>query len=135
RHDPWPGDREPEGVQPELAHQPDVVRIPVVEVARDLAGVTGADPAGRRTEPVPDALAAPVLVHRSFDLVGGGRRTPDEVGREVVVHGRSFHSAARWPFSISTSSRTSAGSGIAPGRGPPFHFVCSCGTLESSICV
>ena len=95
RDDARPGDREAEGVEPELPHQRDVLRIAVVEVARDLAVVAGADLAGRRAEPVPDALAASVLGRRPFDLVGRGGRTPDEVGWEVVIHGRSFHSAAR----------------------------------------
>src|SRR5581483_6376531 len=33
----------------------------------------------------PDALAAPVLVEGAFELVGGGRGPPDEVGGECVV--------------------------------------------------
>src|SRR5213079_2280218 len=40
--DPRPGDREPERVEPQLAHQHDVLAIAVVEVAGDRAGVASA---------------------------------------------------------------------------------------------
>src|SRR3954471_9724366 len=64
--DAWPGDREAERVEPELAHELDVLWIPMVEVARDRAGVTAPNLAGRGAEAIPDALAAPVLVDRAF---------------------------------------------------------------------
>ena len=90
RHHAGPGDRESEHVEPELLHQPDVVRVAVVEVARDFAGVAAPDLAGGRTEAIPDALAAAVYMRRALDLVRGRRRTPDEVGGErarVDCHG------------------------------------------------
>ncbi len=77
-----PGDRETEGVEPELAHERHVVAVTVIEVARDLAGVAVPDLAGRRREPVPDALAASVRVRRALDLVRGGGGAPDEVAGE-----------------------------------------------------
>src|SRR4051794_9592933 len=90
RQHAWPRDREAEHVEPELLHQADVVRVAVVEVARDRAGVAAPNLAGGRTKAVPDALAAAVYMRRAFDLVRGRRRTPDEVGGErarVDCHG------------------------------------------------
>ena len=80
RDDPRPRDREAERIDPELAHERDVVAIAVVEVARDRAVVAVPDLAGRCAEAIPDALAAAVLGRRAFDLVRGGRGAPDEVG-------------------------------------------------------
>ena len=53
RHDARPGDREAKRVEPELAHQRDVVGIAVVEVARDRrrSRRCGPCPASRRTGP------------------------------------------------------------------------------------
>ena len=80
--DARPRDREAERVEPELAHQLDVVGVPVVEVARDRAGVAVANLAGCRAEAIPDALAAAVLGRCALDLVRGGRRAPDEAVRD-----------------------------------------------------
>ena len=85
RQDARPRDREAKRVQPELAHQPDVVAIAVVEVARHVAGVAVADLPGRRAEPVPDALAAAVLVRGALDLVRRRGGAPDEIGRKRAV--------------------------------------------------
>ena len=82
--DARPGDREPERVEAELAHQRDVVAVAVVEVARDRAVVAVPDLAGRGAEPVPDAFAAAVFARRAFDLVRGGCGAPDEVGWEQL---------------------------------------------------
>ena len=91
RDDARPRDREAERVEPELAHERDVVAIAVVEVARDRAVVAVAHLAGRRAEAIPHALAAAVLVRGALDLVRRRRRAPDEVGRErakrLVRHG------------------------------------------------
>ena len=92
---PWPGDREAERVQPELAHQRDVLGIPVVEVARDRARVAVAHLALAGGEGVPDAHAAPVLLGRALDLVGGGRRPPQEVAGKVSVSGHSASARER----------------------------------------
>ncbi len=80
-----PGDREPERVEAELAHELHVVAVAVVEVACDLAGVAAADLAGRRGEAIPDALASAVSIGRSLDLVRRSCRAPDEVGGEGAV--------------------------------------------------
>ena len=88
-----PRDREAERVEPELAHQRDVLAVAVVEVARDLAGVAVPHLAGRRAEAVPDALAAAVLVGRALDLVRGRGGAPDEVvGKMSSVGGHGLSS-------------------------------------------
>jgi hypothetical protein len=46
RLDPRPRHREPVGAQAEFGHQPDVLRIPVVVIHRDVTGVAVAYPAG-----------------------------------------------------------------------------------------
>ncbi len=84
RHDARPGDREAKRVEPEPAHQRNVVGIAVVEVAGDVPGVAVPDLARRRAEPIPHALASSVLVGRAFDLVRRGRRAPDEAARKLA---------------------------------------------------
>ncbi len=83
--DPRPRDREPERRRPELTQQRDVVAIAVVEVAGGRAALAVANLAGRRTEAIPDALAAAVEIGRPLDLVGGGARAPEEPRREAVL--------------------------------------------------
>jgi hypothetical protein len=80
--DPRPCDRQPEGVDPELAHERDVLAVAVVEVARDRTAVAVPDLAGRCAEAIPDALTAAVLGGCALDLKRGGRGTPDEVSRK-----------------------------------------------------
>ena len=81
-NDARPRDREAEGVESELAHERDVLGIAVVEVARDCGGVAVAHLPRGHGEPVPHALAAPVLAGRAFDLVRRRRGAPDEIGGE-----------------------------------------------------
>src|SRR4029077_1538093 len=89
-NDARPRDGEAECVEAELAHQRDVRGVAVVEVAGDVARVAVPDLAGRRGEPVPDTLAAPVLGGRAFDLVRRGGSAPEEAGRiragRLIVH-------------------------------------------------
>ena len=87
RQDPGPGDREPEGVDAELAEQPDVLRVAVVEIARHGTALAVADVSRRSAKTVPDALPPPVLGHSPFELVGRRRHTPDEVLRERCCSG------------------------------------------------
>ena len=87
---PRPGDGEAEGARAELAHQGDVLGVAVVEVARHFAGLAVADVALDRAEAVPDALAAPVLVDRTLDLVRGCRHAPPERAREAAVAHRTL---------------------------------------------
>ncbi len=98
RDDARPGDREPVRVEPELAHQAHVFRVAVVGVARDPAVIAVRDRSRSGRKPVPDALPAAVLAHRSLDLVRRGRSPPEEVGGEGSVghvgsslHGRALH--------------------------------------------
>ena len=58
--DPGPGDREAVGVHAEVAHQGDVLPVPVVVVARDVAGVAVHRRAGRVAVGVPDRGSAAV---------------------------------------------------------------------------
>ncbi len=83
RLDPRPGDGEPVGPQAERGHQRDVLAVPVVGVAGDVARVPAADLARRMAEGVPDRGALAVCARRSLDLVSGRRRAPDEPGREL----------------------------------------------------
>src|SRR5207248_7074058 len=71
--------REAKRVDAQLAHQRDVVRVAVVEVARDFSRVAVPDLSRRRAEAVPDALAAPILACCPLDLVRRRRGAPDEV--------------------------------------------------------
>jgi hypothetical protein len=88
--DARPGHGEPVGVEAELRHQGDVLAVPVVVVAGHVAVVTPRHPAGRMGEPIPDALAAPVLGDGALDLVGGGGGAPQEPRRERILrHPRS----------------------------------------------
>ena len=63
--DPWPRDREAVRVEAELPHEAHVLRVAVVRVARNAAGVAVRDPAGRVVKrsqmlsPRPSSLAAP----------------------------------------------------------------------------
>ena len=75
----WPRDAEAIGPQAHLGHEVEVVAPSPVVVARDVAGLVVDDPARRVAERVPDARAASIEVHRTFDLVGGGCRAPRKV--------------------------------------------------------
>ena len=52
-------------------------------VARHVAGVSVGDLALRVREHVPHALAAATVAYGALDLVAGGRRAPEESGREL----------------------------------------------------
>jgi hypothetical protein len=80
-----PGPRRREAVGPEVerAHQGDVLRHPVVVVARDVTGVAAEHGPGHLREDVPDRRPAPVLEDRALDLVRRGRGTPEEVVGEL----------------------------------------------------
>ena len=67
-HDARPRDRHAELVHAHPLHQRDVLRVLVVEVVGDVAGVLG--------EGVPDGDAAAALAGAALDLVGGGRDAP-----------------------------------------------------------
>ena len=96
REDARPRDREAERVEAELAHQPDVVAVAMVEVARDLAGVAVAHLPGCRGEAVPHALAAAVLVAAPSIWYAAVAAPQTEVGRGTRV--------GRWPFRVPLGS-------------------------------
>ncbi len=87
-----PGHRQAIAAEPEVGHQLDVLAIPVVVVARDVAGVAVPYAPRRVGEAIPDALAAPVVPGRALDLIGRGRGSPHELGRELSFR----HGAPSW---------------------------------------
>ena len=135
REDARPRDREAEGVEPELAHQPDVVGEAVVEVARDRAALAVPHLPRRRTEPIPDALAAAVLVDGAFDLVRRGRGAPGEIGWKRGLLGHAACLLTKWSGRSSTSAVPAPRSPtLRPARAP--SGACEsprsgCGTAES----
>ena len=80
RLDPRPRDREPVRVHAQAAHQRDVLGVPVVVVAGDVAGVAVDDPAGSRVNVSQMARAPAVLGRGALDLVR--RRAGAEEARQ-----------------------------------------------------
>ena len=78
--------REPVCIEAELAHQLDVFAVPVVVVAGHIPGVAVQHPAALGAERIPRGAAPAALIHGPLDLVGGGRRTPDERFRKGGTH-------------------------------------------------
>ena len=91
-----PRDREAVGLEAQRRHEVEVLAPAVVVVAGDVAGVAVLDGARNAAEGVPDRVAAPVLVRRPLDLVGGRGGAEAESGREAG-HGRGNLPAARPP--------------------------------------
>ncbi len=120
--DPAPRDAEAIGREPERAHQRDVLRVPAVVVARDIAGVTVVDTPGRMREAVPDARAGAVGERRAFDLVRRRRRAPQEPRRKDPGSGCAHEpppaapsvtcSRCSWP-SFASGTRTPSGPGAS----------------------
>src|SRR5260370_1362348 len=79
---PRPGDREPVGRQSQLPHEPHVVAVSVVVVTGHVTGVTVDGLVRGVAEGVPDGRRSTVLRGGTFDLVGRGRRAPQEPGWE-----------------------------------------------------
>ncbi len=76
--DARPGDGEAEGLQTHALHHLDVLRVAVVEVVGDVAGVAVGGLAGGVGEGVPDGDAAAAFVDRAFHLIGRGGGAPEE---------------------------------------------------------
>jgi hypothetical protein len=76
--DARPGDRESVAAESELAHERDVLRVPIEVIAGYIARVAIGDSAGGMTEDVPDRLPATALADGPFDLIrrGGGAPYP-----------------------------------------------------------
>ncbi len=81
-----PRHREAVGADAEIAHQRDVLRITVIVVAGNVAGLAIVHVAGAAKR-VPDAGAATVFIRRAFNLIGRGRDAPDEIGARCWSHG------------------------------------------------
>ena len=83
----------PQELQDEGGEQRHVLAVAVVGIAGDVAGVAATDLSWRVTEGVPHRGTPPVGSHRSLDLVGGRRRSPDKAFREAegaIVTCRQF---------------------------------------------
>ena len=72
RQDARPCDRKPMGADPKPAHLIDVLGIVMVMIAGDVAAVAIGNAANLSAISVPDARAAPVLLHGAFDLITRG---------------------------------------------------------------
>ena len=96
RQNAAPGDAEAVGVEPELAHQRDIVGEAVVLVAGDVARLAPQGTAGGVGKAVPDARARAVGERRALDLIGGRGRPPEEVAGKPdrLTHSRRD---AAWP--------------------------------------
>ena len=71
--------------QTKLAHQLDIRRPAAVVVARDVAGITVCGATLRVGEALPDARTRAVGERRTFDLIRGCGRAPQETVREAIV--------------------------------------------------
>src|SRR5206468_3083574 len=81
----WPRHGESVRREGQLAHERDVVAIPVIVIARHVAGVAAVDPSGRVREAVPDALPTAVGGHGPFHLVRRGGGAPFEPRRKLTA--------------------------------------------------
>ena len=84
--DTWPCNRKPIRLEAEATHQRDVFGPTVVVVVSYVAGIAIADFSRSMAEAVPDRLTTSVDVNSTFDLVGGGRRAPQEPTWEPLGH-------------------------------------------------
>src|ERR1700688_2993658 len=78
RHDPRPRERDSRRVQAKVSHQRDVVFVPMVKIASDVAAVAMLNLAGRVRETIPNRLALTVLVPPALNLVGSASRPPQK---------------------------------------------------------
>ena len=77
--DARPGDGEAIAAEAELAHERDVLRVPMEVIAGDIARVAVGDRAGGMAEDVPDRLPAATLADGALDLIGRGGGAPHPV--------------------------------------------------------
>src|SRR5579883_733403 len=73
-----PGDGEAIGFGAQRLHQLAIVLVAVIMIVSDVAIAAIFDGALPMRETVPDRRPPSVFVHGPFDLIGGGRRAPDE---------------------------------------------------------
>jgi hypothetical protein len=93
--DARPGHREAVGVHPQLFHQGDVLWIAVVVIAGHIPVVAAFNFSGGMAEGIPDAGPPSVFGYRALNLIGRGRRAPDEVGGEIASFHRSPQGCCR----------------------------------------
>jgi hypothetical protein len=82
RQDARPGDAEAVGLQADIRHEADVVRVSVVVIARHIARLIEPHIAWRVRPVIPDVGASSILARGPFDLIGTRRCAPDETLRK-----------------------------------------------------
>ena len=85
REDARPGDRETVSLHAHRFHELHVLRVAMVLIRRDIAGLPHGDVSGLVREGVPNGGLASVLLDGAFHLVGGGGASPEEGVREAAV--------------------------------------------------
>ncbi len=116
--DARPRDREPEGSQAKRLEQVEIGLAPVVEVARDVPRVAASHLPGCVAERIPDGRSAPILARGPFDLVSGGRCSPEEARRKPVRDpGRAIRVGHRHDVPFSAAAEMSADGRPAPHVG------------------
>src|SRR6185437_3435814 len=83
-----PGNRKTISLGAEVLDEADVFLVAVIMIVGAIGVGVVADLAGRMAERIPDRGAAAVLVDGAFDLIGRGRRAPDEAGWKFRGLGR-----------------------------------------------
>jgi hypothetical protein len=89
-----PRDAEAIRVEAELTHQGDVVAIPSIVIAGDIASLTVRGAPRRTREAMPDARTRTIGERRAFDLIRGRRCSPEKpVGEAIpLTHRRNGQS-------------------------------------------
>ena len=77
--DARPGNREPVRLQMHLFQQCNILCPAMVAVAGDVPGIAVPCFARHMAEGIPDGQPPAILLHCALDLIGCGRRAPDEI--------------------------------------------------------
>ena len=77
--DARPGNREPVRLQMHLFQQCNILCPAMVAVAGDVPGIAVPCFARHMAEGIPDGQSPAILLHCALDLIGCGRRAPDEI--------------------------------------------------------
>src|SRR5215469_6188666 len=81
--DARPGDGKAIGRQTEVGHELDILLDAMVVINGDITGLALIGMSRRGREAVPNGGTTPIFARRAFDLVGGGRRAPQELSRKA----------------------------------------------------
>ncbi|MNI75805.1 hypothetical protein D3C73_1319890 [compost metagenome] len=75
---PWPGNGETVRLDAKLLHQCDIFAETVIAVTGDIPVIHIQHFPGNAAERIPDGQASAILLISAFNLIGSGRRSPDE---------------------------------------------------------